>query len=301
MILILLLYFLIATTFIFGKLLLGFVPPIFLIAIRMIISGLLLLFFYLFTREKTSCKQKKDYLFLLGTAIFHVLIPFTTEYIAMQTIDPSAVCLFYNISPFFSAILSYLFFEEKMTKKKWTGLGIGILGIFYFTAPSFFLNPLAILSARPAFAHILMLISVMTSCFGWILVRILVKDRNFSPLFVNGISMLIGGVFALPLSYFFEGRFDILKIEDKAYFIFLLALLIFLANVVFYNFYSFLLTKYTATILSFFGLFTPLFVVFLQNVFLDIPIAPAFFESTLIISFGIYIFYQEELKQGYIS
>jgi drug/metabolite transporter (DMT)-like permease len=218
----------------------------------------------------------------------------------MQTIDPSGVCLFYNLSPFFSAILSYLFFKERMTTRKWAGLGISIVGIFYFTAPSFFLNPTSLLTS-PSFAHILMLISVATASLGWILVRILVKNRGFSPLFVNGISMLIGGAFALPLSNVLEGRTDLLNIENPGSFMLLLGALIFLANVVFYNLYSYLLKKYTATVLSFFGLLTPLFVAVLQYFFLDIPISSGFFASICIISFGIYIFYQEELQQGYIT
>lgn len=300
MILILLLYFVIASTFIFGKLLLGFVPPVFLIAIRMVISGLLLLICYLISAKKPIFRRKKDYLFLLGTSIFHILIPFTTEYLALQTVDPSGVCLFYNLSPFFSALLSYFFFKEQMTAKKWAGLVISFLGILYFTAPSFFLNPASIITA-PSYAHILMLVSVATASLGWILVRILVRNRGFSPLFVNGISMLSGGVFALPLSSALEGKIDLLAIDCKGYFLFLLGSLIFLANVVFYNLYSYLLRHYTATVLSFFGLLTPLFVAVLQYLFLGIPIAKTFFVAVAIISFGIYIFYQEELQQGYIS
>ena len=301
MILILLLYFLIATTFIFGKLLLAFVPPIFLIAIRMILSGICLLLFYVLFSSKPIFRRRRDYLYLLGVSIFHILIPFTTEYIALESINPSGVCLFYNLSPIFSAFYSYVFFKEQMTSKKWVGLGVSLLGIIYFTTPTLFTNPSSLLSAQLSVAHLLMFISVATASLGWILVRVLVKNRGFSPLFVNGIAMLSGGVFALPLSSAFEGKVDLFAIESKGFFCLLLGALIILANVVFYNLYSYLLKKYTATILAFFGLLTPLFVVILEYLFLDIPISYTFFMSVLIISFGIYIFYQEELQQGYIT
>lgn len=301
MILILLLYFLIASTFIFGKLLLGFVPPIFLIAVRMIISGICLLLAYSFLSSRPIFRRRQDYLYLLGVSIFHILIPFTTEYVALQTINPSAVCLFYNLSPVFSALFSYIFFKEEMTTKKWAGLSISLLGIIYFTTPTVFVDPLSLLSTRPSIAHFLMFISVATASLGWILVRTLVKNRGFSPLFVNGIAMLSGGLFALPLSGAFEGKVDLLAIENKGTFLLLLAALILLANVVFYNLYSYLLKKYTATILAFFGLLTPLFVVGLESIFLGMTISYTFFISVLIISFGIYIFYQEELQQGYIT
>lgn len=300
MVLILLLYFAIAATFIFGKLLLSFVPPIFLIAIRMIISGIGLLIAYLIFSKKPEFRRSKDYLFLLGVAIFHILIPFTTEYMALQTINPSGVCLFYNLSPLFSAFFSYLFFKETMTGKKWMGIFISLLGILYFTAPHIFTSPDSFFVA-PSFDHILMFISVLTASLGWILVRILVKNRGFSPLFVNGIGMLLGGITALPFSHLLEGRVNIFEIENKGYFFFLLTSLILLANVLFYNLYSYLLKRYTTTILSFFGLLTPLFVAMLESIFLEMTISPSFFISTFVISFGIYIFYQEEIYQGYIS
>jgi drug/metabolite transporter (DMT)-like permease len=267
----------------------------------MILSGICLLLFYLFFSKKPVFRRKRDYLYLLGVSIFHILIPFTTEYVALQSINPSGVCLFYNLSPIFSAFYSYVFFKEQMTNKKWAGLGISLIGIIYFTNPTIFVDPLAIFSAQPSVAHLLMFISVATASLGWILVRVLVKNRGFSPLFVNGIAMLSGGVFALPLSSAFEGKVDLFAIEGKGVFFLLLAALIILANVVFYNLYSYLLKKYTATILAFFGLLTPLFVVILESIFLDIPISYTFFISVFIISFGIYIFYQEELQQGYIS
>ena len=300
MILILFLYFIIALTFVFGKLLLGFVPPIFLIAIRMIISGVCLLFFYIFAQRKPQFRRRQDYVYFVGVSLFHVLIPFTTEYVALELMNPSEVCLFYNLSPVCSAFLSYLFFNETMTWKKWAGLATSLIGIIYFTNPNFLLQPSSLLSL-PSLAHILMLISVVTASLGWILVRILVRNRGFSPLFVNGIAMLSGGVLALPLSYIVEGRVYFSLVENKGQFFLLLGALILLANVIFYNLYSMLLKKYTATILSFFGLLTPLFVVLLEAMFLQVTMSYNFFVSVSIISFGIYIFYQEELQQGYIS
>jgi len=300
LILILFLYFIIALTFVLGKLLLGFVPPIFLIAIRMILSGICLLFFYLFVQKKPEFRRKQDYLYFIGVSLFHILIPFTTEYIALESMNPSEVCLFYNLSPVCSAFLSYLFFNEIMTLKKWAGLTTSILGIVYFTNPHILAHPLSLFTP-PSFAHIFMLISVVTAALGWILVRILVRNRGFSPIFINGIAMLSAGVLALPLSYSIEGRVDVASINNKGIFCLLLATLIFLANVVFYNMYSILLKKYTATILSFFGLLTPLFVVLLESVFLQVAVSRNFFVAVLIISFGIYIFYQEELQQGYID
>ena len=178
---------------------------------------------------------------------------------------------------------------------------ISICGIFYFTNPNIISNPSTILEV-PLLAHAFMLLSVVTSCLGWMFVRVLVKNRSFSPVFVNGVSMLLGGVFALPLSFALEGRVCLMHIPNKGSFFVLLGALILLANFVFYNLYGYLLKKYTATILSFVGLLTPLFVALLEYALgINAAISHEFFVAIAIISCGLYIFYQEELRQGYIA
>lgn len=293
MYLVLFLYALLASTFSIGKLLLQILPPIFLIAIRMIISGVILSsVWYVFYTDKKI--RSADWWLFVMVVIFHIILPFLSEYIALQDMSPSSACLLYNLSPFFSALFSYAIFHEKMTPKKWIGFLIGLIGII------FYLSCEQSIDVNLSVANLLMLFSVITSSLGWIFFRVLVKNKGYSPMLVNGCAMLAGGLCALPISIMFEGQLDV-NISQVPYIAGLLSIMILITNVIFYNLYGYLLTKYTATFLSFVGFVTPLFSALFEWLFFGTIISTSFFLTVSIVGCGIFIFYQEELKLGYIS
>ena len=292
MVLVFLMYALLAMTFSIGKTLVMILPPIFLVATRMILSGILLCGFWMFFYSTQTIKRS-DFGLFSTVVLFHILFPYITEFIALQTISPSSACLMYNLSPFLSAFFSYFVFAEKMTPKKWIGFLIGLSGII------FYLDCSSCMQLNISWPNILILSSVATSSLGWIFVRILVKNRNYSTLIVNGLAMLIGGLVALPISYCFEGpiNLDSINLLQVAS---LMGSMILIANVMFYNLYGYLLKKYTATFLAFAGFITPLFAAFFEWMFFGTIVSSRFFLAICIVGGGITLFYQEELKQGYI-
>jgi len=287
------LYALLASTFSIGKLLVQLLPPIFLIAIRMTIAGTILLSTWLLFSSRKKIRSSDWWLFGM-VVMFHILFPFISEYIALQDLAPSTACLMYNLSPFFSALFSYFIFDEKMSSKKWFGFFIGLVGIIFYVQCQ------QSIDLTVSWAHILMLFSVITSSLGWIFVRLLVKNQGYSTLLVNGLSMLIGGLIALPMSRVFEGPINSNLIQVP-YILGLLALMIFIANILFYNLYGYLLRKYTATFLSFVGFVTPLFAALFEWLLFGTVVSSDFFLTVCIVGSGIFIFYQEELKLGYIA
>ena len=78
---------------------------------------------------------------------------------------------------------------------------------------------------------------------------------------------------------------------------FYLSMLILNTNVIFYNFYAHLLRSYSATLLMFFGFTTPIFTAifgyFLQCEQLSWP----FYATLVMTSYGLYLFYRDELIQ----
>lgn len=300
MILILFLYSLIALTFTIGKMLLFYVPPIFLIALRMSLAGGALLLFYLIFYGQVKFKRNRDISLLLAVTLLHILIPYVTEYLALQHISPSSAALVYNLSPFFSAFFSYIYFQEKMTIRKWIGFLISLAGVLFFIKPNNWHFVDMTQSANFSFSHLLMLVSVITAALGWIFVRILVKNQGYPPVLINGFAMLLGGLVSFPLSSIFEGKVS-LPSDHLGTFSFLLFSIILIANIIFYNLYGYLLRSYSATLLSFVGFITPLFAALFDWLFLHIMVPWEFFASIAIVGVGIYIFYQEELDQGYIA
>lgn len=296
MILVLALYALLASTFTLGKMLLFFLPPLLLISMRMVLAGSLLLIMYYVSSGKKIRLTPYDYVLLTGLSFIHIFIPYTTEFMAMQSIAPSCAALMYNLSPFITAFFSYIFFKEKMTSVKWLGFGLGFIGIIYFIKPNF----ACISAGNFDKAYLLMITSVVSASLGWILVRKLMILRSMPIILINGVAMLLAGFESLIASSYTETSITIHWQHLQGSFWLLLGLIVLIANVIFYNLYGHLLKRYTATFLSFVGFVTPLFTAFYDWIFLGIPVHTDFFITIIVVGSGIYLFYQEELKQGYI-
>ena len=290
------LYALLASTFTIGKMLLGYVSPIFLIAVRMTFSGATLLCLFYFINHSACIKRSKDWLMLFALSVIHILIPYATEFMALQKVAPSYAAMIYNLSPLFSAFFAYLVFGEKMTRFQWLGLAVGILGIAYFANINVFYMQAPIIDK----SCVLLLISVSSASLGWVLVKHFVHQGGYSLFFVNGIAMLLGGLQSLAISSLVEPQAG-LPWGSMYQFGGLLVLITLIANILFYNLYGYLLKQYSNTFLSFVGFLTPLFTAMYDWMFLGERIEMKFFSTIIIVGLGIYIFYKEELKSLYVN
>jgi drug/metabolite transporter (DMT)-like permease len=239
--------------------------------------------------------HKKDRMLFFQIILFHVYFAYMLDLWSLQYLTSFKSSFLYNLSPFFAAIFSYFYFAEKMTSRKWLGLGIGFCGFLPEIVSNLSVHTASSLISLP---EIVMLFAVGSAVYGWIMLRKLVKDGEYSPIMVNGVGMVGGGILALITSYFVEG-WAISPIMQFWPFVRLTALIILVANILFYNFYGYLLTRYTATFLSFAGFTTPLFAALFGWLFLGEMVSWTFFLSLFVVFIGLYIFYQEELKQGY--
>jgi drug/metabolite transporter (DMT)-like permease len=295
------LYALFGTTFILGKEAVSVVPPVFFIGIRMVLaSALLLIFIVLFQKGSLKIKRK-DLPWFGGIILFHIYFAYVLEFIGLQYLTGSKTCLLYNLSPFITALFSYWFFGEVMTKRKWIGLSIGFAAFL----PTLISQEQASEAATASFGfvsypEILLLISVVSACAGWIFMRKLTRERGYSYFFVNTVGMLGGGILALGTSYSVESWPSYASLITNIPFLRSLFLLILIGNIICFNLYGSLLATYSATILSFFGFVTPLFAALFGWLWLGETVSWSFYVTVFFVGFGLYEFYQEELKQGYI-
>jgi drug/metabolite transporter (DMT)-like permease len=295
------LYALFGATFTLGEAAVRSVPPLFFIGTRMIIAGILLLGFVLFKKRKEFKFNISDWPWFLGIVLFHIYLSYCTEFFSFQYLTSSKVALFYNLSPFITALLSYAFFKEIMTPKKWLGLGIGFAGFFPIlksSAPSVesSLGSIGFVS----YAEIIALVSVTSACFGWVFMKKLTTERGYSYIFVNGFGMLCGGVLAMLTSHATEVWPTVEYLSRSVPFWQSLIGLILIGNIIAFNLYGKLLHQYSATILSFFGFVTPLFTALFSWLWFGESVSYAFFITIALVALGLYLFYQEELKLGYI-
>ena len=292
---IVLLYAVCASTFTICKALLAYVKPFFLVGVRMLIAGMLLLGYSYFQDKRTFWIHKKDRLLFVYIILFHVYFAYVLDLWSLQYLTSFKSSFLYNFSPFLAALFSYFCFAETMTLKKWVGLGIGFCGFIPEIIANFDRNTFSSATFLP---ELVMLFAVSSAVYGWVTMRKLVKDGEYSPIMVNGVGMVGGGILALLTSYFLEG-WQPSPIFEFWPFVRLTALIILLANIVFYNFYGYLLKQYTATFLAFAGFTTPFFAALFGWLFLGEQVSATFFLSLIVVCFGLSIFYHEELKQGY--
>lgn len=300
--LVVLMYALWSSVFSLGKMALAYSPPIFLTGFRMALAGVLICAYLFITKKNAFKLQKKQYISIGLLAFFSIYLTNILEFWGLQHLTAAKTCFLYSLSPFFAAFFSYIHFKEKMNTRKWIGLLIGFVGFIpvlltqtgsedLFNAFSFLSWPtLAIMGAA------------LFSVYGWVLLRIVVKDTEVSPLVANGASMLLGGMFALIHSSFADswsplpvmmGHFpDVLKG---------VLIMTLISNIVCYNLYGMMLKRYTATFLSFVGLLSPIFASLNGWLFLGEMPSWTIFLSTGVVSLGLWIVYQAELKQGYIA
>jgi len=298
MILVFVLYALFASVFVIAKIGLEYTQPLFLVGSRMLLAGILMLVYQYFMHPSKFQFDKKHFWRILKLGIFNIYLTNAFEFWGLKHLTSFKTCFIYSLSPFLSALFSYLIFSEKMTKKKWIGFFIGFVGF----AP--------ILVAEGAgeeqLHHLLFLswgeISVLLACicsvYGWILLRQLVKEDGYSPIMANGLSMCIGGTFGLVHSFLSESWHPI-PVTEFVPFIECAILLIIVSNFLCYNLYGYLLKKFTATFISFAGWTTPVFAALFGWLVLGELVTWPFILSAAIVLLGLAIFYQEELRQGY--
>ena len=290
-----------SSVFALGKLALEHSPPLFLTASRMLIAAFLLLGYLAFRNRQSLKLTVKQFLGLGLFAIFGMYLTNALEFWSLQHLSAAKTCFIYSLCPFFSALFSYLHFGEKMNGKKWFGMAIGLVG---------FIIPILLLQKGSeelvsgmsflSWPELAMIGAVLCTSYGWILLRVLVKD-SVSPLTANGFGMLIGGSLALLHSYLVE-PWNPIPVSSAGLIPFTQGILImtFISNILCYNLYGLMLKRFTATFVSFMGLLSPIFASLNEWIFIGTPPSPIIFLSTGIISLGLWIVYSAELKQGYI-
>lgn len=293
-----LLYIICASTFTIAKEALNYGEPIFFTAVRMLVGGTILLGYYRFSSRMSIVIKPEHYWLFVQAVFFYMYCSYVLDNVALKYLSSAKACLFYNLSPFLSALFSYFWFGEHMTVKKWVGLLIGFAAFLpVIMAPS---KEPSINASLLSWPELMMFGALLSSVYGWIIVRKLVKEIGYPAPMINGIAMLGASVLGMGTSYMIEPWYPI-PVTNPMLFAFYTLLIVVVSNIIFVNFYTVLLKRYTATLLSFSGFMTPLFAAALGWLFLGEKVSVDFFATTGLVLVGLSLFYYEELRQGYIS
>jgi drug/metabolite transporter (DMT)-like permease len=292
MILIIILYALFALSVFISKVIFSYSTPIFYIGARMSIAGMILLAYqYIAARE--HFKFKKEHLWqYVQVVFFGIYFTYIIRFWGLTELPVSKAMFMFNLAPFMSALFSYFFFNEAMSRKKWLGLMIGFIGFIPIVVSKVGQENLSQLFFI-SWPEVAVLISVICHSYNWIVIRKLVRDHSQSPAMINGLTMFIGGVGALITSPFFEG---FQPVNNYLEFGKLLVCVILISNLICHNLYAYLLKTYTATFLSFAGFMSPIFAALYGWLWLNEKITWHFYVSSVVVFIGLVLFYQDELK-----
>lgn len=276
-------------TFTISKILVGYASPLFIIGIRMPIAGILLLSYYKFFKKGSFNFLQHHGFNIIIISIFNIFIPYVLRYWAMQYIPSIKAALLFNLAPFFSYGIASCLGHEKITFKKAAGLLIGFSGflpvlISHTSAEKDIIGFLSM-------PELAMITAVCSATFSWILIKQLLIKESISTVGLNGSLMLIGGFLSLIASFFVEQAWTI---NQSLHFFAWLGLIIFITNIIYYNWYTKLLKKYSATLMMLATLIAPFFAGISSAFLLHEEIQASSLISGIIIFIGFYIFYKQE-------
>ncbi len=306
MFLIFVLYFLFAVTFILAKGVISYIQPIFFVGMRMTIAGIILLA-YQYYKDRSRCIIRLPNIFdFIQVAIFHIFIAYVGEFWALKFVTAAKASLIFNLTPFITAIFSYLLLKEQLTKRQWIGLMIGFVGLIPILVSQTSLELLTRHIGFVSMPEIALLVAVSSGAYSWLVVKRLITQEGYAAICVNGYAMLGGGLLSLGTSALMEGGPIVIPVTCGSWnitpihysMIMVLAYtgtLILIANIFSYNAYAHLLTRYSATFLSFCGLTTPLFTAFLDWLVFGEIIGLGFVLSMIGVILGLILFYKDEL------
>ena len=294
--LVIMLYVLFASIFSLQKVTLSYCEPFFSVGSRMLFAGIILIGYVLIRHKPKSIQIKAAHLKgILLLAISMVYLTNTFEIWAIKHMPSSKVCLLYSLSPFMSALVAFFVLNERLSQKKLIGMAIGFLGLL----PLIFMQSQQELGTGTFLVFTLAELSglgmVFCSVLGWIMLKKVTQDYQYTPLVANGLGMIVGGLLALLHSYFAGEHWTPLPITDMQPFLIITLIICIISNLICYNLYGYLLKRFTATFMSFAGLVTPIFASLIGFLWLKEVVTWHYYLSIMLFSLGMIIFYREEI------
>lgn len=287
-----------ALTITFGKAAMNYAQPLFLLGVRLLISAPLLLG-YVYFFKKDQFRWDASHLMLFAQSASMLYCGYAFGFWALGNMTSGKNALIFTLTPFVTAFLVYVLYGEKLTKKQICGLVIGFGGAL----PALLVNSGPVSSDAHSLIglpELAAIIAIAAGAYGWILANTLIKKYDYSPFFINGVNMLFSGVMLLLTSPFLNTTHAPYYTQFGPFIAYVLMLAL-ICDIVTYNWYMILLKKYTTTFLAFAGFTVPLFVACYSWMWLGEVVSWPFFVSLILIFFGLFLFYQDELSKSIVK
>lgn len=291
-------YAFLASTFTIAKVAIRYADPLFLIGMRMVCAAPIMFFIHYLQQKNSFRIHRRDATKFLKVSVFHIFVPFVAEFWALQYVSSAKTAITYSLTPFIAALLSYILLRKKLTAKQTLGLIIGLLGLM----PILVSRDEVALSGGLFFVsvpEIVLLIAVTSASYAWFIVADLMK-RGYGISLINGVAMLFGGMFAFILWYFVSGDQSPITGTMQEFLLWTAALIV-VANVISYNLYGWLLRHLSINFMSAIGFLCPIFASIYGFVLLNEDIGIYHVTALVMVCFGLWLFYRDEMRKPITS
>lgn len=292
--LVFLMYALFGSIFSVGKIAVEISQPFFLTSVRMLLAGGSIVGFLFIQNPKQIYLPRAHWLTLFLIALFNVFITNAFEFWGLQYMTAGKTSLIYSLSPFAAALIGYFSGAECMTRRKWLGLGVGIASFCPMMLVPWLQEGLFQENRMELWAEGALVVSAITAVVGWILVKRLTVARSISHTLVNGLSFILAGIMSLAVSAVFEDWAPF-PVNDWETFLWTVLYIVIIHNIICYSIYASSLRRFSVTFMAFAGLSNPLFAAFTGWAFLGEQVAITFWLAMAGVSWGLYLYYQEEV------
>jgi len=277
-------------SFTLGKIMLSHGTPLFLVAVRMITSGLALLGYNSFVLQKTHTPRRVEWYLYLAHACFGIFGFYALRGWSLQFVSSSSAATVFAFFPLSTACISWIIRGTKYSFYQIIGLMLGCLGvILVLTHGNLCFN--TIFSCNTA--EMVLALSVIFLSIGIIILEELVTVHNNPPLMINGITMTLGGILALIAACILEpvwihGNYRTLLM--------LLLIQTLISNCICANLQAHLLRSYNSTTMSCSSFLAPLSTILYGTIFLAEPFSWGLITALFVITCGIFCYHFEHIR-----
>lgn len=287
---------LLSSAMVANKVALLYMQPALFVGIRMAAAGLILTMHQWHkTNRFTWYHLRPDIIVLLCISLLTTLIPSLFKAYALQHMISAKFSFFGSIDPFITAIYAYAWWHERLSLTKIAGMLVGFFGLMILLFSTSLASPSSLFSAF-SYPEVAALAAPMLGRIGWMLVQSLLRKERYTAPEINGITMLVSGIFSLGLAYA-TNQYTIVCDNHEFMLIGAMIYTIIIGNVIALTMYAHFLKHHTATFISLAGFSINFFVAFYGWLLLG-EIPPLhFFVACAITFLGLLLFYADEIRK----
>ncbi len=260
--------------------------PLFLIALRMLLGGGILLGYHLVT--KRTIKLSKNVLWPLGlSGILTAYLSNIWSYWGLATVTATRAALIDNLSPLMSAFMEWIIFKDQFSALEWIGIIIATLATMPAVASPFVHSELMqTVWWNLSWGDFIIILSNLAGVYGFICIRKIATADDYQPILANGVSMLVGGSCALAHSLLTENWTPV-PAQDMFSVAVHVCLMMLIYNFAVDNLYNYLAREYSVTTLMLSGFTVPLFTAVLDWFMFGFTVSSVFWVSSLVVCVGL--------------